>query len=195
MRKTLWIILTVLLGACAGVARADDVTLDVSGSLTLAGSGGSCSVSGCTLGGTLVIDNTAGTVVSADVTMGGESPTVGPFTDVLGVALDSTLDVTSLVLEDASGDSLNLEFATPTEGSLVSYDGGPLTPWSFSLKDGTIVTVEVDGGGHYGLTSGSLTAEVTPTPEPSTVGLMLIGVGLVGLGMRKRIARGLSRAI
>ena len=78
MRKSLWITLAVLLLAIGPpAARADTVTLDVSGSLSPNGSA-SCSVSGCTLGGDIVINNTTGAIISEDVTVSGESPSVGP---------------------------------------------------------------------------------------------------------------------
>jgi hypothetical protein len=190
MRKPFWIMLIVLVGACAGVARADDVTLDVSGSLSPVGDV-SCSGSGCTLGGTLVIDNTAGTVLSADVTMSGESPTLGPFTDISYVGISGILDLTGIGLLDASDDYIQLVFAAPTEGSLVSYGGGPLTPYSVGPKSGTIA-LTLDSAGALFLTSGSLTActqqtvigapaTCTPaaTPEPSA--LLQLGTGLLGL--------------
>jgi hypothetical protein len=79
MRKSLWIILAVLLGAGAGVARADDITFIVSGSLAIGSPGSSCA-SPCTLGGTLTINNVTGALISADITLSGESPTYGPFT-------------------------------------------------------------------------------------------------------------------
>ena len=44
------------------------------------------------------------------------------------------------------------------------------------------------------LTSGALTQPVTPAPEPSSVALMLLGVGLVFV-MRKRIGQRLPQAI
>jgi hypothetical protein len=85
MRKSLWIILAVLLGAGAGVARADSITFIVSGSLTVGSSSGASCPSPCTLGGTLTINNLTGAVISADITMSGESPTVSPFTTYRGI--------------------------------------------------------------------------------------------------------------
>ena len=72
----------------------------------------------------MVIDNTAGTVISADVTMAGETPTVGPFTSVTAVV--PTAGITEMAI-DSTNAVLGLFFATPTAGSLVGYTGGPLS--------------------------------------------------------------------
>jgi hypothetical protein len=106
------------------LARADDVTLNVSGSLAVANPPGTCSVAGCTLGGDIVINNATGTVISQDVTMSGESPSVGPFTTF--VNLQSIVGETRLALVDSSANWIEFFFATPTPGSLVGYDGGAL---------------------------------------------------------------------
>ena len=85
MRKSLWIMLAVLLAVIAApYANADTVTFDASGSLTPEGAGGLCSPSGCTLGGDIVINNTTGTVTSIDITVAGATvngttQSVGPF--------------------------------------------------------------------------------------------------------------------
>lgn len=65
--------LTAAAGLVADVeaAHADIITLDVSGSLSPQFGSNSCAATGCTLGGQIVIDNTAGTVLSADVTATG----------------------------------------------------------------------------------------------------------------------------
>ena len=125
MRKSLWIVLTVLLGAVAGIARADTITLKVSGTLSPINSLVSCSGAGCTLGGMLVIDNTTGAVVSVDVTFSGESPLVGPFTQFGGTQTNKSGDEIILAT-DAGANQLALIFPTATVGSLVGYDGGAL---------------------------------------------------------------------
>jgi hypothetical protein len=176
MRKSLLIVLTVLLGAGAGIARADDVTLHVSGSLDVANFPGTCSVSGCTLGGDIVINNSTGAVISEDVTMSGESPSVGPFSTFASVI--EIVGLTRLALVDSSGDFIDLFFATPTVGSLVRYDGGALD---------TLTGVGVPPPAApptWLLTFGALTP--VSTPEPNSVALMLAGIGLVFV-MRKRI--------
>ena len=183
MRKSLWITLAVLLLAIGPpAARADTVTLDVSGSLSPNGSA-SCSVSGCTLGGDIVINNTTGAIISEDVTVSGESPSVGPFTRNFGIGTLGGL--THLTIGDSGDNILNLVFSTPTEGSLIGYTGGPISPLTaMSCGEGCVLR----------LTSGALTQPVTPAPEPSSVALMLLGVGLVFV-MRKRIGQRLPQAI
>jgi hypothetical protein len=69
------------LGAGAGRARADIITLDVSASMRP--TGGTCLAAGCALGGDIVINNGPGVtnpILSEDVTASGFSPSVGPFT-------------------------------------------------------------------------------------------------------------------
>jgi hypothetical protein len=172
-----------LLAACLlvqpGSAKAESLTLDVSGSLSPHDSAALCFSSGCTLGGAVVIDNTTGTFISADVTMSGESPIVGPFTQYSGVG--SGFGLTWLILSGASTDDffgedfISLLFAAPTPGSLVSFDGGPLDTSSF---------VNVFGhDAEWDLISGSPTP--APTPEPAS--FALVGAGLlVAAGARQR---------
>jgi len=84
-RRAIWprgILAAALAVGClslgARVARADVITFDVSGSLS-PGYGVSCQAAGCSLSGTLVVNNTTGTIYSADIMVAGESPLVGPF--------------------------------------------------------------------------------------------------------------------
>jgi hypothetical protein len=180
MRKSLWIILTVLLGTGARIARADDVTLNVSGRLAAVNSPGTCSATGCTLGGNIVINNITGAVISQDVNMNGESPSVGPFSTF--ASLIASAGLTRLALVDSSGDFIDLFFATPTAGSLVGYDGGALD---------TLTGVGVPPPAApptWLLTTGALTP--VTTPEPSSVALMLAGIAFLFLFTRKPTAPG-----
>lgn len=177
MRKSLWIILTVLLGAGASISRADTIiTLAVSGSLTAVNSPGTCLISGCTLGGNIVIDTTTGAFISAVITMSGGSPSVGPFSTFVSVI--PSVGLTRLALTDSSGNFIDLFFATPTIGSLVGYNGGALDPLT-----GVGVPPPAPPP-TWLLTSGALTP--VTTPEPNSVVFLLAGTGFVFV-MRNRL--------
>jgi hypothetical protein len=183
MRKLLWIMLALLLMVIAAPnAHADTVTLSVSGILSQSLGVATCSVSGCTLGGEIVINNTTGDIISEDVTVSGESPTVGPFTQNFGIG--TTSGRTRLLVDDSVHNMLSLGFSTPTAGSLIGYTGGPLATETFVFGAATC------GPCSWILETGALTPSVTtPTPEPSSLALMLLGAGLVLL-LRKRNSRG-----
>jgi hypothetical protein len=183
LRRTA-ILAAVLAAAGLGIgsgARAAIITFDV------AGSGpdqfpAQCKPSTCTLGGTIVIDNSTGAIISEDVTATGFVPSVGPFTTDNGV--HKVFGGTLLVLFDADSDRLNLTFPTPTGGSLVGYTGGPVTDANV-LFLGPPIRV-------WTLNSSSLTAQLPATPEPSTWTMMLLGFGGLGFaawrGSRKAAA-------
>jgi hypothetical protein len=187
------------LGGCSVAARADVITLDVSGSMSpVASAGATCAPSGCTLGGDIVINNSTNAIVSADVTVAGESPSVGPFinsgspgpvfgTDLTGVEVDaapsSPLSVNALILI----------FSTPTAGSLIGYTGGALSTLTqigtltFQPGDGTLFTQL------WTLTSGAL-APPTPVPEPSSLRILLMALaGFCMLGGRQLLSGGSKR--
>jgi hypothetical protein len=205
MRKTLWIILILVLGSCAGIARAD-VTFDVSASLSAKPIAGepvgytpSCGGSGCTLSGTIVINTTSGTVDSVDLTMNGELPSFGPFVTLPEhIFTDPYSAYSNIVLEemntpDPAGTTgyyaLGLELATPLPGSLVGYIGGNIIGGSVGVNSSPYA-YESD---MWSVTSGSVWASVTPpvtyptVPEPCSFSLLLLGVGMA-LGLRKLIA-------
>ena len=147
----------------------------------LPGSGAACTRAGCRLGGDIEINNTAGTIVSEDVTATGFSPSVGPFTQNLGIFTNGAL--VEVDIADSIGDDLHLEFATPTPDSLVGYTGGSLSAHT------NICCVAIDG--IWYLTSGALTAQAPASvPEPSSLALLLSAVaGLGALLGGRRLAR------
>lgn len=180
MKNALRILFVAFLGVSVGIAHADNiVTFDVSGSLVANDNNiynaraASCLPSGCTLGGTIVIDITNGNLVSTDVTFSGESPDLGsiPFTT-------SALETTGLMEMTSSGPvesgALYLYFDEPGS-TMIGYGGGPLIDDTFILTGPTGSAINAD----WDLVSGSLTPEVSgATPEPSS--LLLLGSGLVG---------------
>ena len=145
------------------LARADVITLDVSG--TLSSPLAPC-LPTCTLGGDIVINNSSGAAnsgfVSADVTV---ASGVGPFTftSLDALSTSNNLGNTDLMLA-GTGALLDLFFTTPTAGSLVGYNGGPLAL--------------VDLMGSEGIPSGG---SLTPVPEPAS--LAIFGTALAGFGL------------
>ncbi|MFZ0010035.1 MAG: hypothetical protein WAK94_17505, partial [Steroidobacteraceae bacterium] len=109
---SVWL-LTAALAICTVPALAGtDVTFDATGTFSDAS----------TLGGSLVIDTTTGTVVSTDLTFSGAAGS--DFNIIASQGFDSTPDVYEIFAESStSADELRLgTLAT----SLVGFGGGPL---------------------------------------------------------------------
>jgi hypothetical protein len=122
----------------------------------------------------------------------GGSPTNGPD----GGGLGGSADITGYGNVDA--------FINPVQFPLVGVFGGPSlsTPWSIfvigSSDSGVVVPVGAttlylglpdalgfnNPPGYYNDNTGSFLVNITGVPEPATWAMMLLGIGMVGAGLR-----------
>jgi hypothetical protein len=191
MRKSLWIILTVLVLAIgAPYAQADTTsTFDVSGTALNDSTGilGSCaSGATCAFSGTLTIDVTNGNLTAVDITF----PGLASFTSTQFAEPSGTSDWFIGVLNSSSGppclcDALTLFFTTTmTPGSLVDFTGGSIF--------GLFVLNNTTSAPEYSDLSGSITP--APAPEPSSLAHIFLGLGAL-LVMRKRMGHSRSSVV
>jgi hypothetical protein len=170
------------------VSKADDITYAVNQSLLPGG-----------ITGTITTDGTLGTLGIADVVGWTLTATNGVtsqvFTPSDSVVLGSGTDLT------ATAGTLSLDFSNENYGWLSFQAISP------NLGYASWVAGYVPGA--YGYISANVTDDLylesiqyesgsqiiaTDTPEPSTSGLMLIGLVILGLVMRKRIAQTFPQA-
>jgi len=163
-------------------AQADVITLAVSATLIPQIGSANCTPSGCTLGGQIVINNSTGAVISANVTATGFLPGMGPFT--APQPLSTTSGFTDLEIDTAPSftSEVALIFSTQTAGTLVGFSGGPLS--------GNTDVRSQNGELGWILYSGSLTETAgSAIPESSTWAMMLLafaGLGFVGYRASRR---------
>ena len=162
MRKSLWIILVVLVVAVgAPIAHADSFSVTFTNTLT-----------------------TVAAPTASDVTF--PSPTL----DIMwqGLAFALTLPSSSLPTDTYSWLLPGFSCSIPPNTVCVAEIGIVDSTTGVSTDSNQVVVPAT-----FGLGGGPLTFASVAAPEPSSVALMLLGVGLV-IAMRKRTGAGLSRA-
>jgi hypothetical protein len=192
VRKTLWMISVVLLltALASTAARADSVACGTATCIYTV-SGDVTEIEGLSLGGTTY------------------NVTFGTTEDTTFATNLTNADLMNLLINDALNGGPG-KFALVGDACVVGVDGGTLV----YLTYGESSTCEFPGAGFVwgvdlttpasyaaevsNVFQGELWAEFTPvtqsTPEPGTLILMLIGIGLLGfLMIRKRISLGLQR--
>lgn len=145
------------------------------------------------------IFNSNGTLLTS-TTISGGSGNSGASNYIFSAIADLTLAPGSYQLASWGYDSVDLNFnygfIFAGDGGPVSFDtlGGALTPLGSSFSNagtGGIFATNADvGTTRYG--AGSFIAELAPVvgavPEPATWGLMIVGFGMAGAGLRRRKA-------
>jgi hypothetical protein len=163
-------LLIAAMGICTVPAlAATDVTFDATGTFA----------DGSTLGGSLVIDTTGGTVVSTDLTFSGAPSS--DFNIIAFQGFNPTPDSYEIFAESStSPDELRL---LTISTSLVGFGGGPFASIANPSPNSYSSDWQDAAGNRTLLNSGGLTA----VPLPASVWLMLSG--LVGVGAMARMRR------
>jgi hypothetical protein len=146
-------------------ARAPVLERDVSGVFASGNSAATRDISGCTVGGDIVIDAAADVVTSADVTVSGFAPAMGPFTIFAAVGF---VGQTVIELSDVAGDTLDFVFDAPVQEELAGYTGGALNTGSEIFGSTSFSPDPI-----WFLTLGSLTPVSTAVPEPNSLILLM----------------------
>jgi hypothetical protein len=172
MRKSVWIILAILFVAIGTPnAQADPTLYSYEWTNTDVGLGsvGLATISWTTEFIPLVTTDT--TILAADLASSSITPTGG-------------CSLSSVEFNFADAPIVKILSNFPITSSC---DVGEIGDFDFTVTD-------VATPGTY-VSAFDTTLTITPTPEPATGGLMLMGIGLVfAMVMRKRIARGLLLA-
>ncbi|HEU0155515.1 MAG TPA: hypothetical protein VFQ82_05545 [Stellaceae bacterium] len=170
------------MGTDAPSSRAAVILLDVSGTMSESDHPPVvCTPRPCKLGGDIVIGNSTGQVFGQDVTLTTTAPGATP--TLIFDKLDRVFasgGLTEVRLSQDPDTILELEFATPTPGSLVGYTGGPLSPGTEIVDQGIAEQFFV-----LNLVSGSLTEGIgspAPVPEPPLLPIVAaVSIGLIVL--------------
>lgn len=96
----------------------------------------------------------------------------------------------ALALADAAAANTFTQISDPNAGS----QGGPAVTWAYGLNNaGTIVGFYEPNGaggglilGDYEDANGDFYGFITSVPEPATWTVMLLGVGAIGVSLRRR---------
>jgi hypothetical protein len=178
MRKSLWIILAVLIVAIgAPVAYADSFT---DGTITFTVSSGGPDASG-----SFVIDNATGQFTSFLVNWNGNVYDFG-----VGLVPPPPVFISGPFPFSGTWCGVGPDGGTCMgDSSSVTNFGlaGPFFVTTGPPSTGTALSADAIASGSY-----TVTETVVPTPEPSSVALMFSGIGVL-LVTRKRLAQGLLR--
>jgi hypothetical protein len=175
MRKSIWIILAVLLAAIGGpAAHADTNTLWTLNDITFS--------DGATLTGEFIYDSTTDILNSATIFAFTDGPTT-----VLFLLNDYSTSSTgnTQILDASGGAELALGFVSPLNTSPI--------PSSISINPETTFVTFTPIGTDAGLTGNIVSSSA---PEPGTLELMLIGLGvLLLMVILSRFRRGVRQII
>jgi len=176
--KLLWL---ALLGSALNLAaaRADVLTFDANGLFD----------GGFTLGGTVTIDNTLGTVVASDLTISGAPalPSPDSFTTILAASPSGVGGgLFDFNVQDSAGNIFSSGFTAPT---LVGFTGGSFCSEQTPDSCGSALEDFSNSFSFYELQSGTLSLAVSAVPEPSTWAMMIFGFFILALSRAVRNAR------
>jgi hypothetical protein len=137
---------------CASGAHAGSVTLYLTGTFA----------DGAALGGTITVDQTAGTVTALNGTIG--APDAGSFTVSEGDGIGPSYYDVGMGTTAGLYPSLSLALATTT---LVGYNGGPICSLAATCNGVVAGLFKTTGSTAIALTVGN--ASLTPPAQPSSV--------------------------